>query len=208
MKICFQTSFAARRMLALTAASVVLMMGATGCASRAGNGTGTAQAFGTPIVTTAGVAPSFTSRADNFAIWLPGVPQQNEKEVDDGRGGKTKVTMVQLNRHPVTYLIIPTLIPAAAAKLDSARFLDSVQDGYLSSLKVGSGQLKGTRDVSLQNYPGREMTSTLGSNVILSRFFLTAKRSYHLSAIATEAEAAKNGDEINKVLDSFQILEK
>lgn len=152
-------------------------------------------------------APSYTAKADGYALWLPGRPQQSVKKATMPGLGAVSIRYVALSARPVAYAVVPTPLPPGYWPGSAGEVLQGIQAGFVSSSK---GKLVSSRSIKLGRYPGREIVVDMGGAAsgvrMRGRFFVAPKRSYQVMAMARPAQLAANKAQIQKVLDSFQIL--
>ncbi len=83
--------------------------------------------------------------------------------------------------------------------------LDMMQN---ETLRFLSETLQSRRDIQLNGFAGREMTTTEGKDgrAFRIRIFLTPTGIYHLFSGGSKAQMQKQAAQIDKVFDSFRIL--
>lgn len=148
-------------------------------------------------------APTYTSKKDGYAIYLPGQPKSVSRQMAASGIGRKKVDFISLTRGPLTYVVIPMLLPAAPTGANLDGFLNGVQRGFTAS---PAAKLLSSNKISLPGAPGREILVQVGQNLLRGRFFVKGKRSYQVVAIVPRSGAAKYGAQVAQVLNSFRIL--
>ena len=154
---------------------------------------------------TSQTAPSFTSKERGFAVWLPvvPVPTQQEQKLPTGQTMTAHIFLAQSN--PVSYGIVATPIPAGVDVSNTKAQLDATQGGFISSSQA---KLIKSEDIQIGGFQGREITtSSLGGAATgRTRFLMTPKSSYLFFAAGEKAAMQSQKAQVDKVLDSFQIL--
>ncbi len=155
--------------------------------------------------------PSFTSKKYGIALYLPVTPQTQKKALPAQLGGGSTDVYFTLAK-PVSYSIVPIVLPAAAAKMPQKLYFDSVQQGILMSSK---GKLIGAREVKVNGQTARETqwsfsTPTAESKTPINfagqtRIYKIGRRTFQVTAIVKSAERAKNQAQIDKVFGSIVI---
>lgn len=148
-------------------------------------------------------APTYTSKKDGYAIYLPGKPKSVSRPMAMQGLGRNKVDFITLTRASLTYVVIPLKLPAAPTGDNLNLFLDSVQRGFTTS---PAAKLLSSNKISLQGVPGREVLVRVGQNLLRGRFFVKGNRSYQIVAISPQSGEAKYRTQVTQVLDSFRLL--
>lgn len=155
--------------------------------------------------------PTFTSKKYGFALYLPSTPQTQKKQLPAALGGGTTDIYATLP-NPVSYSIVPILLPAAAKGLPQKTYFDSVQQGVLLSSK---GKTIGARDVKINGTTARDFqwsfsTPTPESKTPVkfngrTRIYKIGPRTLQFTAVVKSADYAKGQAQIVKVMDSIVI---
>jgi hypothetical protein len=154
------------------------------------------------------VAPSYTSKADGYALWLPGRPQPATHTANVPGAGAMQVRYVSLQAPPISYVVLTTPVPAKGYSAANAKvMLDGIANGFMASSR---GKQFSSRAITLGRWPGREVVVAMGPQAgaarMRARVFVTPKRSYQIVAIAPAAALSSKKAQVEKVLGSFQIL--
>jgi hypothetical protein len=158
----------------------------------------TVQAVAAP----APAAPTFTSKSDGFAIWLPGKPQIANKAAATPTGG-TNVKYYTVAAPPLAFIVIPMQLPGTITPAITKRYFDGVQSGFTMS---SGAKLVSSKTISLKGAAGREIVVKSGTNLIQGHFYAIGKRSYQVMAVSPEKKTPAQNAQIAKVLGSFRIL--
>ena len=160
---------------------------------------------------TAPAKPTFTSTKYGFALYLPATPQTRKKQLPASLGGGTTDIYVTLP-NPVSYSVVPIVLPAAARGLPQKTYFDSVQQGILLSSK---GKIIGARDVKVNGTLARDFqwsfsTPTPESKTPVkfngrTRIYKIGPRTLQFTAVVKSADFAKSQAQIVKVMDSIVI---
>lgn len=159
----------------------------------------------------ASAKPTFTSKKYGFSLYLPQTPQTQKKALPAQiGGGSTDIYFTPPN--PVSYSIVPIMLPAAAAGLPQKLYFDSVQQGILQS---SNGKSVGARDVKVNGLTARDFlwsfsTPTPDSKAPVTfagetRIYKFGRRTFQFTAVVKSADRAKNQAQIDKVLGSIVI---
>ena len=154
-------------------------------------------------VQAAPAAPTYTSKSDGYAVYLPGKPQVSSRTTALPNGASIKVNFVSVSRPPLTFLVIPLRLPSAPNSKQAAEFLTGVERGFTMSTQA---KLISSKKIALGSSPGREILVKVGTNLMKARFYVAGKKSYQIIAISPQNGGAKYKAQIAKVLDSFRIL--
>ena len=157
--------------------------------------------------------PTFTSKKYGFALYLPKTPQTQKKQLPAQIGGGSTDIYYTLPQ-PVSYSIVPIVLPTAAAKVSQKAYFDGVQSGILQS-SGGKGKAVSSRDVKVNGQIARDFGWTLSAPTADSkkpvqfsgqtRIYKVGRRTFQFTALVKSAERAKNQAQINKVLGSIVI---
>ena len=155
--------------------------------------------------------PTFTSTKYGFALYLPATPQTQKKALPASLGGGSTDVYFTLP-NPVSYSIVPILLPAQASKMPQKTYFDDVQKGILLPSK---GAIIGARDVKINGQTARDLqwsfsTPTPDSKTPVkfngrTRIYKIGRRSWQFTAVVKSADFARSQAQINKVLDSVVI---
>ena len=154
---------------------------------------------------------TFTSKKYGFSLYLPQTPQTQKKALPAQiGGGSTDIYFTPPN--PVSYSIVPIVLPAAARNIPQKLYFDSVQQGIVQSAK---GKAVGSRDVKVNGLTARDFlwsfsTPTPESKTPVTfagqtRIYKVGLRTYQFTAVVKSSDKAKNQAQINKVLGSIVI---
>ena len=153
-------------------------------------------------------ATNFTSQRAGFSIYFP---TQATEKVASGQSqwGDYQTYTYQSATAPVTYVVLAMTIPDNVDKTNATQFLDGVQKGFLASAQA---TIDKTRDVTLNDLPGRELHISMRDGAAVGRMYvyLAPKISYQVMAIGlkSEFESQAAQAETEKVLGSFRVTGK
>ena len=155
--------------------------------------------------------PTFTSKKYGFSLYLPSTPQTQKKELPPQIGGGSTDIYYTLPK-PVSYSIVPIVLPAAAANIPQKLYFDSVQSGIIQPAK---GKALGSRDVRVNGQIARDFLWSFSTPMPNSktpvtfagqtRIYKIGRRTFQFTALVKSAGKAKNQAQINKVLNSIVI---
>ena len=171
----------------------------------------TAPALAQSAKTKATVKPTFTSKKYGFALYLPQTPQTQKKALPAAiGGGSTDVYFTPPT--PVSYSIVPIVLPAKAGNISQKLYFDGVQKGILLS---SNGKAVGVRDVKVNGKTARDFQWSFSAPTAQSqtpvkfagrtRIYKIGRRTFQFTAVVKSADFAKNQAQINKVLGSIVI---
>ncbi len=146
-------------------------------------------------------SPTFTSKKDGYAVYLPGTPTLASRRVP--AMGQSMVNYASLRKPPLSYVIIPLKLPGTLSAAKTNQFLDGMQRGFTQS---SAAKLISSKKISLRGAPGREILVKVGANFMRARFFVKGSRSYQVVAISPQSGDAKYLPQVTQVLNSFRIL--
>lgn len=148
-------------------------------------------------------APTFTSKKDGYAIYLPGKPQPASRQMALPNAGNMKVNFISVSKPPVAYVVIPMKLPGTPNGASVNQFLEGVQRGFTMST---AAKLLSSKKISLNGAPGREILVQAGPSLMRGRFFVKGNRSYQVIAVSPKNGEAKYRAQVLQVLNSFRIL--
>ena len=157
------------------------------------------------------VKPTFTSKKYGFSLYLPQTPQTQKQALPPQiGGGSTDIYFTPPT--PVSYSIVPIKLPAKASKISQKSYFDGVQRGILLS---SNGKIVGVRDVKVNGQTARDVQWSFSAPTPKSktpvkfagrtRIYKIGRRTFQFTALVKEAQRAKNGAQIAKVLGSIVI---
>ena len=149
---------------------------------------------------------NFTSQSAGFSIYLPTKPTEKTVPSAANKQG-LPIQMFQAEARPITYVVLAIEIPSGAGTSDVAAFFKGVEGGFAQG---GRAKIEKRRDIMLGTVPGRELhTSTHnGAASTRVRAFLADGKTYQVMAVGLKKDAQKQQAQIDKVLDSFRIIQK
>ncbi len=148
-------------------------------------------------------APTFTSKKDGYAIYLPGQPKIGSRQMALPNKGSMNVNFLSVAKPPLTFVVIPMKLPGTPTGASINQFLEGVQRGFTMST---AAKLLSSKKISLGGVPGREILVQVGQNLIRGRFFVKGSRSYQIIAISPKSADAKYAPQALQVLNSFRLL--
>lgn len=187
-----------------------VLVGSIGCKTKeisAPSGmVGTANSETGRLITPKGPA-NYKAAQAGFAIWLPVKNPQVKHSSEDTKWGKTDTYIFQAETDELTYLIVSRSIPSSVDTSNASEFMDGVQKGFL---QTGQGQLVKSEAITLKGVAGRDILTSLRAGAMLTRLriYFSPKFSYQVMAVGPKANMQKQKSEVDKVLDSFEVLEK
>lgn len=192
-------------------AQIAVACGTVGALFGCGSAPASRAAFGTPLPP-ASVTATYTSKSEGYALFLPGTPKEETKQVTaKGHDMTMKVASLVSANSPVVYLVVTTPVPDEAASGDAAEFLSGVETGFLEPMK---GTVDQRLDINLSGSAGREIVGngTISSGAVTmkqklrARFFMLPGRVLQIAALAPPADFDKNRAQIDKVFASLRLL--
>lgn len=148
-------------------------------------------------------APTYTSKKDGYAIYLPGKPTLGSRPMPIPGTGQQTVNFISVAKPPVAYVVIPMKLPGTPKGASIQQFLTGVERGFTLST---AAKLLSSKKISLNGAPGREILVQVGTNLMRGRFFVKGNRSYQVIAVSPKNGDAKYRAQITNVLNSFRIL--
>ena len=140
----------------------------------------------------------FSLTGGQFVISMPGKPTSHSIPLDSKAGSLIVHLLVldtPLESYGVTYVEFPDRLDEQSK---SKVILDGTRDKEL--VKIG-GRLVKESDVSIDSYPGRELTIEVADGFWVDRIYLVGKRLYAVSAFTSKAAAGAV-----EITDSQQAL--
>lgn len=147
-------------------------------------------------------APTYTSKKDGYAIYLPGKPTVASRPVALPNMGQMTVNFISLAKPPVSYIVIPMKLPGTPSAANTQQFLEGVTRGFTLST---AAKLLSNQKISLNGAPGRSILVQVGTNLMRGRFFVKGNRSYQVIVVSPKSGDAKYRAQALQVLDSFRI---
>lgn len=159
-----------------------------------------------PVAQAAPAAPTYSSKKDGYAIYLPGKPQSGTRTMAVP-GGSMTVAYIVVKTPSVAYIVIPMTLPAAPQGAQASQFLQGVQTGFVMS---AGAKLISSKSLTVAGRPAREVLVSVnqGANQSLmrGRFILAGKRSYQIIAVMPKRAQAATRPQVEKVFSSFRLL--
>ena len=155
------------------------------------------------VTVQAAPAPTFTSKADGYSIYLPGKPQKGSRPMSMPGMGQSTVNFISVAKPPVAYIVIPMRLPGTPRGADINNFLTGVEKGFTMST---AAKLLSSKKISLSGAPGREILVQAGPNLMRGRFFVKGNRSYQIIAVSPKSGDSKYRAQALQVLNSFRLL--
>ena len=163
------------------------------------------------IAQAAPVKPNFTAKKYGFSLYLPQTLQSQKKELPPQIGGGS-TDIYYTPPKPVSYSIVPIVLPKEASKTSQKEHFDSVQEGILQPSR---GKALGSRDVKVNGVVARDFRWSFSTPIPESktpvkfsgqtRIYKVGRRTYQFTALVKSADLAKNKAQIAKVLGSIVI---
>lgn len=149
----------------------------------------------------------FTSQQGQFSVSMPGEPTEEIEPASDRNGNTESGSfLLELQGDTLGYGVFYKNLPNAPNSSDAAQlkeFFDGFRDDFVQN-GVLEGNLIQERDISLENYLGRELEVTGSEGFIKMRVYLVEKRLYLLLAASQTKEAfPQDGD---RFFNSFKLL--
>ena len=155
--------------------------------------------------------PTFTSSKYGFSLYLPVTPQTQKKALPPQIGGGSTDIYYTLPK-PVSYSIVPIVLPAKLSNVSQKQYFDGVQSGILQPSR---GQAIGSRDVKVNGVTARDFLWSFSAPTPESktpvkfagqtRIYKIGRRTFQFTALVKSADRAKNQAQIDKVLGSIRI---
>ena len=155
--------------------------------------------------------PNFVSQKHGFSIYLPRKPTTSTRPKPAALGSGT-LEVFSTPPTPVSYSIVPIVLPAVAAKVSQKLYFDSVQVGILQSSR---GKSLGSRDLKVNGQTVRSFlwsfsAPTKTSKALVNfagetRIYKIGARTYQFTALVPSNRLAANRAQVGKVFGSIQI---
>jgi len=145
-----------------------------------------------------------TVQGDGFQVNFPGTPQQEQRTLETGVG-EVATQAWGVNRPKGSYAVVFSEYDQPVARLANSPLMWAQLKAQVQQ-RV-QGQVTQERQVTLNRYPGREMTVTIpperltGGGIAKVRFYFVGQRVYGLYAIVPQEQ---EGD-LAQFFDSFQV---
>ena len=151
-------------------------------------------------------APTFSSAADGYALWLPSKPTQSSR-AQQIAGKSVAFRVVTASAAPFTFAVVSARLPAGMKTPDARRQLDAVQSGFLIPATRAGFSLQSSQDLRSNGVIGRELIvgSKTQPNLIRVRLFFKAPMSYQVMAVGPKNPSAAQRAQVGRVLDSFRM---
>lgn len=149
----------------------------------------------------------FISKSGNFKVWFPTKPNESAKEIEEN-GLKTQSYWFSVSQPLKTFMITYADYPNAPV-MNQEQLRLNYNNLKSNIIERSNSKLTSERDVFLNERLGREFTFVSVDKITVTyRTYLIDKRFFQLitsieSPLAEDEETKK---EVNKFLDSFQIL--
>ncbi|MCK4576533.1 hypothetical protein KAU34_09015 [candidate division WOR-3 bacterium] len=147
----------------------------------------------------------FISSEGRFSILMPGKPSKQTVKTNSVIG-PIDFHILTFEKEDVVYLVGYSDYPNTFVQ-------SNTQDSLLNIACYGAvlnlkGNLVSKRVISINEYPGREMTieQADGEIIYLTRLFLVGGRLYQVTILTLKRKEISNDDK--KFLDSFKLIEK
>ena len=158
------------------------------------------------------VKPNFYfAKKYRFSLYLPQTPQTQKKALPPQIGGGS-TDIYYTPPTPVSYSIVPIVLPGKLSNVPQKQYFDSVQSGILQPSR---GKALGSRDVKVNGVTARDFlwsfsTPTPESKTPVkfsgeTRIYKIGRRTFQFTALVKSADFAKNKAQIAKVLGSIRI---
>lgn len=142
----------------------------------------------------------FISNEDKFSILLPRTPEYKQETYQSPLGNIT-LHMYNSYESGINYGVEHFNVPLSVNISDTKRILNNMRDGALRQI---SGNLTFQRDITIQNYPGREYIIKEENFTIISRDYLINRTAYVIIVVAPNNKLPSKN--IDKFLDSFTLI--
>ena len=143
---------------------------------------------------------NFTSEDGRFSILLPDTPKFETHNLSSAVGpvvSKSYIVDDLDMSYGVTYTDYPSDV---VERTDPQKMLDGARDGGISN---SHGELVTEKNISLNGYPGREMTISVRDIAVRSRVYIVKNRLY--SVLASGPIAQLYLEPAVSILDSFNL---
>ena len=160
---------------------------------------------------TAPAKPTFVSKKHGFSLYLPQKPTASTRPKPAALGGGN-IEVFATPLAPVSYSIVPIVLPAAASNISQKLYFDSVQTGILQS---SGGKAVGARDLKVNGQTVRSFlwsfrapTKTSKSPVTFAgetRIYKVGARTFQFTALVPSSQLGANRAQIGKVFGSILI---
>jgi hypothetical protein len=144
----------------------------------------------------------FSSPAGNFAVMMPGTPVYEKKSQATALGPIDMHMFTMDLRSAGAYIVMYSDYPEAVTKAPPDSLLDGGRNGALANTK---GKLLGEQNLSLDGFPGREITIEIpGKGIMKIRMYLVRQRFFQVMAMGTKEKM--DHEDTGKYLTSFRLL--
>ena len=143
----------------------------------------------------------FIFRDGGFSVWMPEGVRSEETVVLDTIAGKLPFEVFTSNLPSWRFVAAYSEDLKLSKLADSQAILVSVRDGIVQETKF---KLTGDRDISWNNYSGKELTMQDGTETIAFRVYLIGKKVYVLAA--GQKNAAGLSEDAVSFFDSLRML--
>jgi hypothetical protein len=146
----------------------------------------------------------YASIEGGFSVYMPAKPT-GHKIILDTAYGQNYLNLFVVNRKDddLVYSVSFINCPDALLQAKTAdKILDDARDGAVKNIQ---GNLLKETKVSIDNYPGRDLTieSTVGDAVVRARIYLSKQRLYQI--MVTTSEKMSKSYNIDKFFNSFKL---
>jgi len=138
-------------------------------------------------------------------VLMPGTPTKVTHRMDT-QVGPIDIWVFTLDQNKFTYIISYSDYPEQILQVKNQdNILDGARDGAVAHVQ---GKLLGQRQISLGQYPGRELTIEVpdGRHLVLMRMYLVKKRLHQVGVATPKANASSPN--VTKFFESFKLIEK
>ena len=147
----------------------------------------------------------FASGEGGFSILLPGTPERVQQTLDTDLGRIELTGFATLRPEEAAYLALYADLPSKINVRDNPDAVNELLDGGAEYyVNESNGQLLSKKNITIENFPGRELRVMLPNNVVARhRLILVKNRLYQLVVITPKEEHLQGS--INGFFDSFQL---
>ncbi len=167
----------------------------------------------------AGEWKKFSPPDGKFSVLLPDDPIQDKKTQQTAvgpaetttyacqiqRGEDSSVFAVAVSEYPPSTAGIKEIHQEGVSEEHANVLVESAANGAIKNFK--GGQLRGTAQVTVGSYTGKEITLESPDTVFVSRYFWVAPRLYMVQVVTTPEQKSALDSTITKFLNSFEVKE-
>lgn len=145
----------------------------------------------------------FSSAEGGFSALFPSTPAEHSQKINT-QAGAIELHLIGAEQSGREYMVAYNDYPQTLIETSHpGKVLDGARDGAVGNLR---GRLLKETQISLEQYPGRELTIRVpdGGRLMQTRIYIVKNRLYQVGVVTSEEAAGSK--ETGKFLDSFKLL--